>query len=105
MPLPAPDPTVLHPIAGQRRVVVVRPLVRSANVEAGEYTYTDCEHGDPLAFERDAVLYAFGQNGSSSAVSVRSRRACDFSYRARITRTGSFDVSVRRLRSAVGRRR
>jgi virginiamycin A acetyltransferase len=60
MPLPAPDPTVLHPIAGQRRVVFLRPLVQSANVEVGEYTYYDCENGDPLAFERDAVLYAFG---------------------------------------------
>ena len=60
MPLLAPDPTVLHPIAGQCRVVFLRPLVQSANVEVGEYTYYDCEHGDPLAFERDAVLYAFG---------------------------------------------
>jgi virginiamycin A acetyltransferase len=59
MPLPAPDPTVLHPIAGQRRVVFPRPLVQSANVEVGEYTYYDSD-GDPLAFERDAVLYAFG---------------------------------------------
>jgi virginiamycin A acetyltransferase len=59
MPLAAPDPSVLRPIAGQRRVVFVRPLVRSANVEVGEYTYYDSE-GDPLAFERDAVLYAFG---------------------------------------------
>jgi virginiamycin A acetyltransferase len=59
MPLPAPDPTVLHPIAGQRRVVFLRPLVQSANVEVGEYTYYDSD-GDSLAFERDAVLYAFG---------------------------------------------
>src|SRR3954451_21017569 len=60
MPLPGPDPTVLHPIAGQRRVVFLRPLVKSPNVEVGEYTYYDSEDGDPLAFERDAVLYAFG---------------------------------------------
>lgn len=59
MPLPAPDPTVLHPIAGQRRVVFLRPLVQSANVEVGEYTYYDSD-GDSLAFERDAVLYASG---------------------------------------------
>ena len=59
MPLPAPDPTVLHPVAGQPRVVFLRPLVQSANVEVGEYTYYD-SHDDPLAFERDAVLYAFG---------------------------------------------
>jgi virginiamycin A acetyltransferase len=59
MPVPAPDPAVLHPVTGQERVVFLRPLVRSANVEVGEYTYYDC-YGDPLAFERDAVLYAFG---------------------------------------------
>jgi virginiamycin A acetyltransferase len=59
VPLPAPDPTVLHPVAGQRRVVFLRPLVQSANVEVGEYTYYD-SFDDPLAFERDAVLYAFG---------------------------------------------
>ena len=59
MRLPAPDPTVLHPIAGQARVVFLRPLVRSPRVEVGEYTYYD-SYGDPLAFERDAVLYGFG---------------------------------------------
>src|SRR3954469_9120017 len=59
LPLPAPDPTVLHPIPGQRRVVFLRPLVQSPNVEVGEYTYYDSP-GDPLAFEREAVLYAFG---------------------------------------------
>src|SRR4051794_21932809 len=59
MPLPAPDPTVLHPIAGQQRVVFLRALVQSPNIEVGEYTYYD-SYGDPLAFEREAVLYAFG---------------------------------------------
>jgi virginiamycin A acetyltransferase len=59
MPLPAPDPTVLHPIAGQQRVVFLRPLVQSSNIEVGEYTYYDSDD-DPLAFEREAVLYAFG---------------------------------------------
>src|SRR5919199_3065011 len=59
MPLAAPDPRALHPIAGQQRVVFLRPLVRSPHVEVGEYTYYD-SHGDPLAFESEAVLYAFG---------------------------------------------
>ena len=59
MPLLAPDPTVLHPIAGQERVVFLRPLVRSAKIAVGEYTYYDSDD-DPLAFERDAVLYGFG---------------------------------------------
>src|SRR4051812_23419890 len=59
MPLPAPDPTVLHPVEGQQRVVFLRPLVRSPAIEIGEYTYYDSD-GDPLAFEREAVLYAYG---------------------------------------------
>jgi virginiamycin A acetyltransferase len=62
VPLPAPDPTVLHPIAGQERVVFLRPLVQSANIDVGEYTYYD-SYDDPSAFERDAVLYAFGPSG------------------------------------------
>jgi virginiamycin A acetyltransferase len=56
MPLPAPDSTVLHPIAGQRGVVFPRSLVQSTNVEVGYYD----SDGDFLAFERDAVLYALG---------------------------------------------
>jgi virginiamycin A acetyltransferase len=57
--LPAPDPTVMHPVAGQERVVFLRPLVQSANVEVGGYRYYD-SFGDLRAFERDAALYAFG---------------------------------------------
>ncbi len=59
MPLPAPDPTALHPVAGHDRTVFLRPLVTSPSIEVGEYTYYDSPD-DPLAFERDAVLYAFG---------------------------------------------
>jgi len=55
----APDPTVVHPVAGQERVVFLRPIVRDPRIEIGEYTYYD-HPDDPLAFERDAVLYAFG---------------------------------------------
>ncbi len=55
----APDPTVVHPVAGQPRVVFLRPLVEHPAVEVGEYTYYDhptrAEH-----FAEDAVLYAFG---------------------------------------------
>jgi virginiamycin A acetyltransferase len=39
--------------------VFLRPLVKGAKVEVGEYTYYGSAR-DPLAFERDAVLYAFG---------------------------------------------
>jgi virginiamycin A acetyltransferase len=50
---------VIHPIDGQRRVVFLRPLVRSPTIDVGEYTYYDSPD-DPTAFERDAVLYGFG---------------------------------------------
>ncbi len=72
----APDPTTLHPIAGQERVVFLRALVRSPNIEVGEYTYYD-DPDDPLAFERDAVLYAFGPErlviGRYCAIAARVR--------------------------------
>jgi virginiamycin A acetyltransferase len=49
----------LHPVAGAKRVVFLKPLVTHPNVEVGEYTYYD-DPDDPEAFERDAVLYAHG---------------------------------------------
>ena len=55
----APDPTVLHPVTGQERVVFLRALVTDPKVEVGEYTYYD-DPDDPLGFERNAVLYAYG---------------------------------------------
>jgi virginiamycin A acetyltransferase len=55
----APDPTVLHPVTGQERVVFLRALVTDPKIEVGEYTYYD-DPDDPLAFERDAVLYGYG---------------------------------------------
>ena len=57
--LDAPDWRRVHPVAGQERVVFLKPLITSPNIEVGEYTYYD-DPVDPLAFERDAVLYAFG---------------------------------------------
>jgi hypothetical protein len=36
-----PDPAQLHPMAGQPRVVLLRPLVTSPLIEVGEYTYYD----------------------------------------------------------------
>jgi virginiamycin A acetyltransferase len=55
----APDPTVLHPVAGQDRVVYLRPLVTDPRIEVGEYTYYD-DPDDALGFERNAFLYAYG---------------------------------------------
>ena len=55
----APDPMVLHPVAGQDRVVFLRSLVKDQRIEVGEYSYYD-DPDDPLEFERDAFLYAHG---------------------------------------------
>jgi virginiamycin A acetyltransferase len=55
----APDPTRLHPIAGQERVVFLRPLVTDPRIEVGEYTYYD-DPDDATAFARRNVLYGFG---------------------------------------------
>ena len=55
----APDPKVLHPVAGHDRVVYLRPLVTDPRIEVGEYTYYD-DAEDPLGFERKAFLYAVG---------------------------------------------
>ncbi|WP_069631317.1 CatB-related O-acetyltransferase, partial [Streptomyces griseus] len=57
-PLPA-DPTVLHPMPGQPRVVQLRPLVTSPLIEAGDYSYyDDPEHA--TEFETRNVLYHYG---------------------------------------------
>ena len=54
-----PDPRTLHPVAGQDRVVFLRPLVRSPAIDVGDFTYYD--HPERATeFENDAVLYAFG---------------------------------------------
>jgi virginiamycin A acetyltransferase len=50
---------VLHPVAGQDRVVYLRPLVTDPRIEVGEYTYHD-DPDDALGFERNAFLYAHG---------------------------------------------
>jgi virginiamycin A acetyltransferase len=55
----APDPTALHPVRGHKRVVFLKPLVTSPQIEVGEYTYYD-DPDDPLGFERNAILYAVG---------------------------------------------
>jgi virginiamycin A acetyltransferase len=50
---------VLHPVAGQDRVVYLRTLVTDPRIEVGEYTYYD-DPDDALGFERNAFLYAHG---------------------------------------------
>ncbi|MFS0696201.1 CatB-related O-acetyltransferase [Streptomyces nitrosporeus] len=57
-PVPA-DPTVLHPMTGQPRVVQLKPLVTSPLIEVGEYSYYD-DPDDATAFETRNVLYHYG---------------------------------------------
>jgi virginiamycin A acetyltransferase len=59
MPLVVPDPMELHPIPDQPRVVLLKPLIVSALIEVGEYTYYD-DPDEPEAFETRNVLYHYG---------------------------------------------
>ncbi|KDN88188.1 CatB-related O-acetyltransferase [Kitasatospora cheerisanensis] len=59
MPPEPADPTVLHPMPDQPRVVLLRPLVTSPLIEVGEFTYYD-DPVDPTAFESRNVLYHYG---------------------------------------------
>lgn len=54
-----PDPTVLHPMPEQQRVVLLKPLVKSPLIEVGEFSYYD-DPDDPTAFEARNVLYHYG---------------------------------------------
>ena len=54
-----PSPDTMHPVAGHPRVVFLKTIVRSPNIEVGDYTYYD-DPGDPAAFEWENVLYAYG---------------------------------------------
>lgn len=54
-----PDPTVVHPMPDQPRVVLLKPLVTSPLIEVGEFTYYD-DPADPTAFETRNVLYHYG---------------------------------------------
>ena len=53
------DAGVLHPMPDQRRVVLLKPLISSALIEVGEFTYYD-DPDDPTAFETRNVLYHYG---------------------------------------------
>jgi virginiamycin A acetyltransferase len=54
-----PDPDTLHPVAKHPRVVFLKAVVTAPNIEVGDYSYYD-DPGDPTAFERENVLYAYG---------------------------------------------
>lgn len=53
------DPSVLHPVPGQPRVVLLKPLITSPLIEVGEFSYYD-DSGDPTMFETRNVLYHYG---------------------------------------------
>lgn len=59
MPTVVPDPTTPHPMPGQPRVVLLKPLVTSPLIEVGEFTYYD-DPDEPTAFETRNVLYHYG---------------------------------------------
>ncbi|WP_281157135.1 CatB-related O-acetyltransferase [Streptomyces sp. HYC2] len=55
----SPDPTTVHPLPAHERVVFLKPLVTSPNIDVGDYTYYDDPDG-ATDFERRNVLYAYG---------------------------------------------
>ncbi|HEY1520084.1 MAG TPA: CatB-related O-acetyltransferase [Solirubrobacteraceae bacterium] len=55
----APDPMRLHPIEGQDRVVLLKPLITSPLIEVGDYSYyDDPEHA--LEFQTRNVTHHYG---------------------------------------------
>ena len=55
----APDPMKPHPVAGQPRVVLLKPLITSPLIEVGEFSYyDDPEFADE--FETRNVLHHYG---------------------------------------------
>jgi virginiamycin A acetyltransferase len=57
--LRAPDPMQVHPIEGQERVVLLKPLVKSPLIEVGDYSYyDDPEHA--TEFEIRNVTHHYG---------------------------------------------
>lgn len=55
----APDPNTLHPIAGQERVVLLKPLIDTPLISVGDFTYYD-DPQDPTGFETRNVLHHYG---------------------------------------------
>jgi virginiamycin A acetyltransferase len=57
-----PDPNTLFPISGQRRVCFLKPLIKRANIEVGDFTYYD-DADSPLTFAQNCVLYHYEHVG------------------------------------------
>ncbi|WP_258071158.1 CatB-related O-acetyltransferase [Pseudoclavibacter sp. RFBG4] len=58
-PASPPDPSTLHPIEGQERVILLKPLITSPLISVGDFTYYD-DPDDPSAFETRNVLHHYG---------------------------------------------
>jgi virginiamycin A acetyltransferase len=56
----APSPDQLYPLPDHPRVVLLKPLINSPNIEVGDYTYYD-DPDDATQFERRNVLYSYGE--------------------------------------------
>ncbi|WP_371030913.1 CatB-related O-acetyltransferase [Pseudoclavibacter sp. JSM 162008] len=54
-----PDPDTLHPIEGQDRVVLLKPLITSPLISVGDFTYSD-DPDDPTSFQTRNVLHHYG---------------------------------------------
>lgn len=54
-----PDPNILHPIPGQDRVVLLKPLITNPLIMVGDFTYYD-DPVDATAFESKSVLHHYG---------------------------------------------
>ncbi len=54
-----PNPHLVHPIADQPRVVLLKPLISSDLIEVGDFSYYD-DPDEPREFERRNVLYHYG---------------------------------------------
>ncbi len=55
--MPAPDPTILHPIPGEASMVFLKPLVSNPQIEIGDYSYYH-SFTDPKSFETN-IRYLF----------------------------------------------
>jgi virginiamycin A acetyltransferase len=56
--MPAPDPTIRHPIAGWKGTAYLRSVVKSPLIEVGDFSYYDDSRG-PEHFEARCVRYHF----------------------------------------------
>ena len=102
MPIEAPDPTVLHPVEGQRRVVFLKPLVRAPQHRSRRVQLLRrSRRPDWLRARRSAVRVRAGAADHRPLLRDRVGRALPHAGR-QPRRPRAVDVPVRHLRGAVG---